>query len=65
MEEDLKNIKELKRNLENILAAHDITEYDVQCSEAETLVDRVSVEVRKAVDAIEKQDYGRKLCLHL
>ena len=32
LEEDLKNIKELKRNLENILAAHDITEYDVQCS---------------------------------
>ena len=55
----------MKRNFENILAAHDITEYDVQCSEAETLVDRVSVEVRKAVDAIEKQDYGRKLWLHL
>ena len=52
LEEDLKSIKEFKRNLENIFATHDITEYDVQCSEAETLVDRVSVEVRKAVDAI-------------
>ena len=59
--EDLKKIVELRRSLDDIVASYDLSDGNIQHLEAGILVDRVSDDVREAIDAIKKEDDSREL----
>ena len=59
--EDLKKIVELRRALDDIVASYDLSDDNIQHLEAGILVDRVSGDVREAIDAIKKEDDSREL----
>ena len=59
--QNLKKIVELGRSLDDIVASYDLSDDNIQHLEAGILVDRVSGDVREAIDAIKKEDDSREL----
>ena len=59
--EDLNKVIEMKRSLEDIVAANELSEEDTRLNEVTMLLDRLTDEVGEAIDTVKAEDNYREL----
>ena len=60
-EESLKKIKELKRNLADIVSTHGLTDEESKYEEVSVFVEKLTTDVKELVDAVREEDVTREL----